>query len=513
MPLKNSYDVAVVGSGFAGSLLAMIARRQGRSVVLLERGRHPRFAIGESSTPLANLLLEDLAARYDLPGIAPLAKWGTWQAALPHLDCGLKRGFSFFHHRLGERGSGDRQDQLLVAASPNDRIADTHWNRADADAHFVREAQATGVDYYDEVDLTHAVETAGAVELIGNRGGRELRISAKFVADASGPRGFLHRSLALSEAPIPAFPQTQALYTHFRGVGGWPAGEPGAPYPVDDSAVHHVFDGGWIWVLKFRSGITSAGVALQSPLAEQLRLAEGAPAWFRLLELLPSVRDQFAASEPLRPFVHTPRLAFRSSAVSGNRWVLLPSAAGFVDPLLSTGFPLALLGVERLAAILEQQWDCGDFGPALEAYARRTDQELLATARLVAALYDAMDRFPVFASLSMLYFAAASYSETVRRLARGHLAPDFLLSEHPHFGARLPGIFDLARSAHTPDDAARVHSAVLEAIEPINIAGLENPDRRNWYPVDAADLFRGAAKLGASRGELEQMLARSGFAA
>ena len=60
------YDVAVVGSGFAGSLLAMIVSRQGRSVILLEKGRHPRFAIGESTTPLSNLLLEELASRYDL---------------------------------------------------------------------------------------------------------------------------------------------------------------------------------------------------------------------------------------------------------------------------------------------------------------------------------------------------------------------------------------------------------------------------------------------------------------
>jgi FADH2 O2-dependent halogenase len=56
-------DLAVVGSGFSGSLLAMIARRLGLSVALLERGRHPRFAIGESSTPLANLLPAGRASR------------------------------------------------------------------------------------------------------------------------------------------------------------------------------------------------------------------------------------------------------------------------------------------------------------------------------------------------------------------------------------------------------------------------------------------------------------------
>src|SRR5437870_5781735 len=49
--------VAIVGSGFAGSLLARILAVQGHGVALLERGTHPRFAIGESSTPLANLTL------------------------------------------------------------------------------------------------------------------------------------------------------------------------------------------------------------------------------------------------------------------------------------------------------------------------------------------------------------------------------------------------------------------------------------------------------------------------
>src|SRR6266566_3262989 len=100
--MNTDFDMAVVGSGFGGSLLAMIAKRLGRSVVLLERGRHPRFAIGESSTPLANLLLEELARRYDLPRLLPLTKWGTWQKAYPDLGCGLKRGFTFYHHTFDE---------------------------------------------------------------------------------------------------------------------------------------------------------------------------------------------------------------------------------------------------------------------------------------------------------------------------------------------------------------------------------------------------------------------------
>ena len=140
------YDIAVVGSGFAGSLLAMIAHRLGRSVILLEKGKHPRFAIGESSTPLTNLLLEDLTTRYNLPALTPLAKWGTWQQAYPDVARGLKRGFTYYHHTLGEpptTGPG-RTNQLLVAASPHDGIADTHWYRVEFDELFVNEAQRIG---------------------------------------------------------------------------------------------------------------------------------------------------------------------------------------------------------------------------------------------------------------------------------------------------------------------------------------------------------------------------------
>src|SRR5258705_12790271 len=101
--MPADFDIAIVGSGFGGSLMAMIARRLDKSVVLLEKGRHPRFAIGESSTPIANLVLEELTKRWDFPRIRPLAKWGTWQKSYPHLPCGLKRGFSFFHHTSGSK--------------------------------------------------------------------------------------------------------------------------------------------------------------------------------------------------------------------------------------------------------------------------------------------------------------------------------------------------------------------------------------------------------------------------
>jgi len=503
-----TFDIAIVGSGFAGSLLAMIARRLGRSVVLIEKDQHPRFAIGESSTPLANLLLEELAARYDLPRIAPLTKWGTWQREHPELPCGLKRGFSFFGHHLGERftAHADRRNQLLVAASPRDEIADTHWFREKFDEFLAQEAQRLGAEYFDQVSLERVSASDGNVQLEGTRRGGPFRVCARWLFDSTGPRGFLHRALRLPEARFEGLPETEALFTHFTGVqrmSEFASAQEQPPFPPDDAALHHVFDGGWIWVLRFDNGVTSAGVAATRQLARELRFEEGAHAWERLLARLPTVRAQFAHAQPVRPFVHTPRLAFRSSAATGSGWTLLPSAAGFVDPLLSTGFALTLLGITRLADALEQDWNTPRVNQRLAQYERDTFAELDAAARLVGTLYRRMHDFPKFAALSVAYFAAVSFAETARRLERPELAGGFLFHSHPDFEQTM-------RSLCTREDVSS--DEILRDIEPFNIAGLADESRRNWHPVNASDLFATAHKLGASRDEIEQLLIRSGFA-
>ena len=499
--MTTAVDLVIAGSGFAGSLMAMIARQLGLSVVLLEQGSHPRMAIGESTTPLSNLLLERLSARYNLPQLAPLAKWGSWQDAYPQVACGLKRGFSFFH----EDG-----DPLLVAASPNNTIADTHWYRADVDHFLVGQAQRLGVDYRDHARIERVAFAADGATIAGSAGGAPFDLHAGLILDATGPRGWLYRALALEEARYTGFPLTESLYSHFTGVEKM-AVSAASPYPVDDAAVHHVFPGGWVWVLRFNNGVTSAGVAATCAVARSLRLSEGEPAWRRLLESVPALRSQFRGATACSPFRHQPTVSFRSQTIAGARWAMLPSAAGFVDPLLSSGFALTFLGIERLAAILETRPDTDALAFALQQYARQTDEDLLAVSRLISALYATMGNFAAFTAVSFLYFAAVSFAESALRLGKPELAAGFLLDQHPGFG---PGARRLLERAHSLQGAAETQAfqeEVVRFIEPFNIGGFGRPERGNTYAVLAEDLFAAAPKLGASSREIAAMLARSGF--
>jgi FADH2 O2-dependent halogenase len=216
------------------------------------------------------------------------------------------------------------------------------------------------------------------------------------------------------------------------------------------------------------------------------------------------------------PFVHAPRLAFRAPFIAGPTWALLPSAAGFVDPLLSTGFPLTLLGVGRLAHALATSWDpmklpvrlCG-----LREYAAKTLQELDATAELVGALYCHMADFEIFSALTLLYFAAASFSETARRLEKPELARGFLLLEREEFATACKRLLAAARRPLTGAERRQWLRGVAAAIEPINVSGLADGKRRNWYPTLAEDLFAAAPKLGADRAAIDRLLSSCGFTA
>ena len=514
--MKTDYDILILGSGFGGSLLSMVAKRLGRSVLLLEKGRHPRFAIGESTSPLTNLLIEQLAERYDLPRLLPLTTYGQWQKAYPEVSCGLKRGFTYYHHRVGQpyHASPDHDNQLLVAASPNDAVADTHWFRADVDRFLMQEAIALGVDYLDETTVTGVEWGEEGAMLTGNRQGEIFHVRARFVVDATGPRGFLSRTLNLPEVPLPDYPPTQALFSHFLRVRRCDEmetfrteGTP--PYAPDDAALHHVFDGGWMWVLRLNNGVTSAGFAVKDWLAEDLRLAEGEPAWRRFLQRYPSIGEQFAEAEAVQPFVHAPRLSYRCSDAAGPGWAMLPSAAGFLDPLFSTGFPLALLGIERLGRILAEAWETPAFADRLQEYAQITLGEIDATSRLIAGSYATFHNFPRFADYAMFYFAAASFSEMARRLGKGELVRRYLAADHPTFG---PALRECGRRLQQAEREGMVidgefAQGVAAGIAPLNIAGLCDSGKQNWYPVDLNDLILEAAKLEHTPDQMRQILA------
>jgi FADH2 O2-dependent halogenase len=497
--------IAIVGSGFAGSILARILQTQGHQVLLLDRNRHPRFALGESSTPLAAICLERLAARYGLDDLHALAAWGRWKERLPHLRRGLKRGFTFYGHRSGRPYTNGVANprRVLVAASPTDAIADTHWLREDVDHHLALQAAASGVEVVEEVELTGLeARPGGGWRLAGTHHDRAVRFEADLLIDASGPGGFLARQLSIPR--LETAPNTSLVFGHFEGLADFSAvtgaALPVGPYPDEQAAIHHVLEEGWMYVLPFDHGTVSAGFVIQQERARE-EIAALAPeaAWKLLLGRYPTLKDQFAPARPTRPIGKIPRLQHRLAQASGNGWALLPHAFCFLSPLFSTGIAWSLLAVERLALLLESGTNLEE---GIDRYGALLNREADHVQKLVAGAYERMGDFDRFTAFSLLYFAAASFGEASQRLlpapADGWAWEGFLGSTDPVIRKMLDRVLAGADS----EDEIRA------AIAPRNLAGLADPARNRMLPVDLDALIEKSGLLGLSRDEIRREIPR-----
>ena len=514
-------QVAVVGSGFAGALLARLLAHQGLHVTLIERGQHPRFAIGESSTPLASLCLERLAARYGQPDLHHLAAHGRWLKHLPELHRGLKRGFTFYRHRPGKAYANDAENsaRLLVAASPNDRVADTHWLRADVDHHLVRQAVAAGVDYQDATQVTEVEVTARGARLRLERAGAARTLRADFLVDATGPGGLLRRALGIPSRLSRTFTRSFLLYSHFEGArlfagvaaeAGTPM--PPGPYPEDWAALHHLTDDGWMYVLRYDDGRVSAGLLATPRGARRLHLdsRDAERSWRALLARYPSIGAQFADARPLFPVRYAGRVQHRLARAADRRWALLPHSFAFVDPLFSTGIAWGLLAVERLADAFADAKARGRTAPsaaALQRYEALLHAEASQIDTLVAGAYAAMPDFALFAAHSMLYFGVVSFAETRQRLVGGNAWDAFLAADDPQVVAAYRKAYRwLARASRR--DGPAFADWVAQTIAPRNVAGLADPARKNLYPVDLDVLVERAPLLGLTAEEVRRALPR-----
>ncbi|WP_233214589.1 NAD(P)/FAD-dependent oxidoreductase [Rhodopirellula bahusiensis] len=427
---STDYDVAILGGGFSGGLLAWVLSARGMRVLLVERDRFGRFAIGESSTPMADLVMRQLAERHGLPKLHALSTYPTWQRNFPELRRGMKRGFSYYHHGGVDSGEGvgrefhdeceaspsASRNSLLVTASPNETWADTHWLRSDVDAFFIEQAMDAGANCREHTEVVEA-EMGRSVRMTlrersaGDDDGTTRRVSARWIVNASGRFGVLPdslmKSIGLRRVDDRLRTNTRSVFAHFRGVKSWTdelrrTNQLGAdePFDPDDAAQHHLTDEGWMWMLRLDHGVTSVGWTQPS--------GRDPVDWQRYPSLQRMMRE--AVFDDATPnWISVDRVQRMQLPVRSGNYIAMPTAVATIDPLHSTGIAHGLIGVARLAdALLSESSRQSEL---LQRYAATVEQELMRIDSLVAMCYRCLRSMPRFEAVSMLYFAAAIGSE------------------------------------------------------------------------------------------------------
>jgi FADH2 O2-dependent halogenase len=369
----HRYDVAILGSGIGGSMLACILAKHGLSTLLIEELSHPRFAIGESLIPETGVRLRILAEKYGVPEIGWLGSFHQLRDNVSSA-CGVKRSFAFMYHREGEKHRAEETNQLPTLTPPFG--PDSHLFRQDTDAYLAAMAVQYGAHFRQQTKVT-SVDLGQDEIRIDVAGGETIR--AAFLVDAGGMRSHVSTQLGLRD-PEPRFrTNTRALYNHFIGMK--PAdllleGKKVTPSPLGHATMHHVFDGGWIWVIPFNNHrestnpLTSVGMMLDR---RKHPTPQGAPEdEFRsIIARYPTIKKHFDGATPVRPWVGTGRIQYSQKTLLANRVIQLPHAASFVDPLFSSGMSVLTVAVDLMAESMLQAFRDDDF--AIERF-RRVDE-------------------------------------------------------------------------------------------------------------------------------------------
>lgn len=512
----------LVGSGFAGSILAWVLSRAGRDVVVIDRGRHPRFAIGESSTPTADFLLDYLAHRWNLPELAPLAAFGSWQAFYPEIRCGLKRGFSYFGHSPHQpfKDTDENSHSMLVAASASDAWSDTQWYRADVDSFLARSASNAGARLIEQSSIENASWDPGTRRWLvtittkhdsiptGANSHVEATIrpteilEADWIIDASGNGNATARWCGHTDDSDWMRTRSSAIFGHFDGVGSFSewyqqtVREEPEIFDSDDAAQHHLSDRGWFWMLRFLGDRTSVGFVdaniATPPLSEH---ASNAERWQWLMTRTPTVGKMLEHAQLVAPcdssggvrLEWVARMSRCRSSAIGHGWILLPVAYGFVDPLHSFGIAHSLSGIARIAeALLGPE---SDQNGLLQKYANEIRSEIDWFDTLISGSYLGLPSDRDFLAYASLYFVAAIEFEKQMVVDPSHWPNGFLNSGHQSMRKVASDLWRIAKEQrpHRSEGPMRnIHGdsfvdAVRCAIQPWNHVGLLDPNLRQRF--------------------------------
>ena len=333
--MKSDRRIVVVGAGPAGAAVGTLLARRGFDVLLLERERHPRHHIGESLLPASMPILEEL-------GISTAELQRRYQP------------------KFGARFYDPIQDRLAVfefAGRAGDPAPAYQVLREEFDAMLFEKARATGCEVLEQAEVAK-IDTAddGDSPSVDLRDGRH--ILARFVIDASG-RSALLASARKTKTMLPTLGRL-AVYNYYRDL---------EPHDEHDRRyiTMYLFEGGWFWFIPLRDGRMSVGVVLASAaLTPEL----GAQGQFELaVQRIPRLAQRLKRATPLEPFRAASDYSYKVSEKAGKNFVLIGDAAGFLDPIFSSGVHLGLNSAQQAAKAVELRLRTGD-GSALESYAK-----------------------------------------------------------------------------------------------------------------------------------------------
>ena len=323
-------------------------------MVVFEKEKFPRFSVGESTLPATLNTLERMGVREKIDRGGFLIKHGGEIVSA----CGKRVRFYF---RNGFKSK--RPTAYQVLRSEFDRILLDHAAESGCDVR-----QQTLVESF-ELDEEGVTLRAG-------KDGQTVR--AKYVIDCSGRNCLIGNRFQLKSLfrNLRKF----SLYAYYEDVGReeGPDGTLTRMVRAKDS---------WFWMIPLKGNTTSIGVVMDAANFRSMKMSP-AEALAQCIAEQPMVNEWMESARRVTEVYATGDFSYRNKPLFGDRWLLAGDAAGFIDPVFSSGVYLALLSGEQAADTLNLILDQPEKrAKAFRHYERRVSRVLDIYLRWASAWY------------------------------------------------------------------------------------------------------------------------------
>jgi flavin-dependent dehydrogenase len=360
--MAQFYDAVVIGGGPAGSTVATVLARAGRSVIVFEKEKFPRFHVGESLLPFTLPLFDELGLSEKIRAAGFQEKYGAffWNEAT-----GGTRPVVF------EKSWDDRHPMAYQV------------KRADFDLLLLRHCEEAGAVVREETAVREVLFEGGrAVGVVARgRAGGEEEVRARVVVDASGQTAFISQKLGTRQFDPKL--KRAAVFAHYEGV-------PRSPGKQAGDILLPAEEGVWYWIIPFSDGTSSVGAVFDPAIAGG---TEGETLEQRFERLITRSRrmPELLGSGRRTSRVHgISDYSAASAKFRGDGYVLVGDAATFLDPVFSTGVFLAMATGIRAARAIDRaiarhgRVDARD----LKGYEKEANKLVARFRRFVYAFYD-----------------------------------------------------------------------------------------------------------------------------
>jgi flavin-dependent dehydrogenase len=317
--MPEFFDIVIIGGGPAGSTAGTLLAKKGWKVAILEKEKFPRFKIGESLLPGSLSTFERMGVKEKIDRADVIVKYGGKIVSA----CGTRSTRFLFSDVFRCQYPTAYQ----VERSMFDKLLLDH--AAECGCRVWPDTQVTDVAFDADGVTVHTATD---------------QFRAKYIIDCSGRHSLIAARFKLRQN----YPQLRkfSLFAHFEGVDR----EEGI-----NGTLTKMIRGRdrWIWMIPINTKKTSIGVVLDAEAFKRMKLKPEI-VFAQILQENPEVMGQMARAERVTEVHAAGDFSFRNKRFTGDRWVLAGDAAGFIDPVWSSGVFIAVLSGEKAADMLDR---------------------------------------------------------------------------------------------------------------------------------------------------------------